>query len=252
MKDRTALVTGGSRGIGRAVAMRLADDGFRVVALARDRLALQRLDEECRDRGSGVDRVVCDLTDAEAVVEILADIGHVDVLVHAAGIASSAPFVRTTLDETRRLLELNVLAPLLVTQQLVGGMQARGWGRVIFIGSVSSLVGLPYTAAYSVSKHAVVGLTRVLAAEFATAGVTANAVCPTYVRTEMTRKSVDRIAEATGLSPSEATRHLTDGSRLGRLLEPTEVAAVVAWLSSEEAGAVNGQVHVIDGGDLQY
>jgi NAD(P)-dependent dehydrogenase (short-subunit alcohol dehydrogenase family) len=130
-------------------------------------------------------------------------------------------------------------------------MLERDYGRVVFVASTAGRVGYPYTAGYAASKHAAIGLMRATAAELGGTGVSANAVCPTYVRTEMTQRSVARIAGATGRSEAESERTLADAAPLGRLLEPDEVASAVAFLSSDGAAAINGQTLVLDGGGIQ-
>ena len=238
--SRLVVVTGGGRGIGRATAERFAALGDRVVAVGRHAAAPE-----------GVDCRVCDITDEEAVGALFADLGTVDVLVNNAGTADSAPLHRTTLATWRRLLEVNATGAFLCTRAVIGGMRERGKGRIVTVASTAGRVGVPYTAAYTASKHAAVGLMRAAAAELAGSGVTANAVCPTFVDTDMTRESVARIAERTGRSPSEGAAALAAASPLGRLLEPGEVAAAVVWLASEEAAAINGQTVVLDGGGIQ-
>jgi NAD(P)-dependent dehydrogenase (short-subunit alcohol dehydrogenase family) len=130
-------------------------------------------------------------------------------------------------------------------------MAERGSGRIVTVASTAGLVGAKYTAAYTASKHAAVGLTRAVAAEVAGTGVTANAVCPAFVRTDLTRESVRRIVERTGRTEAEAETALAAATPLGRLLEPDEVAFAVAFLAAPEAGAINGQTLILDGGGIQ-
>jgi NAD(P)-dependent dehydrogenase (short-subunit alcohol dehydrogenase family) len=194
---------------------------------------------------------VCDVTDEAAVTETFAAIGDVDVLVNNAGIAESAPLHRTTLEQFRRHLEVNAVGAFLCTRAVVPGMRERGAGVIVNVASTAGRVGAPYTAAYTASKHALVGLTRAVAAELAGSGVRVNAVCPTFVRTELTERSVARIVETTGRSPEEAEAALAATTPLGRLLDPAEVADAVVFLASGAAAAINGQAIVIDGGGLQ-
>jgi NAD(P)-dependent dehydrogenase (short-subunit alcohol dehydrogenase family) len=192
-----------------------------------------------------------DVTDEEHVTAFFEALGRVDVLVNNAGIASGAPLARTTLDDWRTHLDVNATGAFLCTRAVVGGMIERGDGRIVTVASVAGLYGARYTAAYAASKHAAIGLMRVTAAEVAGTGVTANAVCPAYVDTDMTRRSVETIVEKTGRSPAEAQAELETMTPLGRLLEPDEVAAAVLFLASTEAAAINGQTLVLDGGGLQ-
>ncbi len=239
---RTVVVTGGSRGIGRATVARFAAAGERVIALGRDREALDALDVEAR---------VCDVTDEAAVVDAFAEIGDVDVLVNNAGMGESAKLAATTLESWRRHLEVNATGPFLCMRAVVPGMRARGDGAIVTVASVQGRAGAAYTSAYAASKHAAVGLTRAVASELAGTGVRVNAVCPTFVRTEMTDRSVANIAERTGRSAEQAEAALAAASPLGRLLEPEEVADAIVYLASAAASAITGQAIVIDGGGIQ-
>jgi NAD(P)-dependent dehydrogenase (short-subunit alcohol dehydrogenase family) len=240
-----AMVTGGGRGIGRAVVERLAADGHEVVAVGRDRSVLDAV-------ASGPVRAeVCDVGDEAAVAALFERVGAVDVLVNNAGVSTSAPLARTTLADWSAQLAVNATGAFLCTRAAVPGMLERGFGRVVTVASTAGRAGFRYTAGYAASKHAAVGLMRAVAAEVAGTGVTANAVCPAFVRTEMTERSVERIVAATGRGAADAERALADAAPLGRLLEPGEVAAAVAYLASPAAGAVNGQTLVLDGGGIQ-
>jgi NAD(P)-dependent dehydrogenase (short-subunit alcohol dehydrogenase family) len=175
----------------------------------------------------------------------------VDVLVNNAGIASSGSVALTTLRDWREHLEVNATGAFLCTRAVLGGMIERGDGRIVTVASVAGLVGARYTAAYTASKHAAVGLMRATAAEVGGTGVTANAVCPAYVDTDMTKRTVENIMDKTGRTAAESQTALENMTPLGRLLKPAEVAAAVAFLASPEAAAVNGQTLVLDGGGLQ-
>jgi NAD(P)-dependent dehydrogenase (short-subunit alcohol dehydrogenase family) len=233
---RTVVVTGGGKGIGRALCERFAADGDRVVSVGRTR---GEVDE------------VCDVTDERAVSELFARIGPVDVLVNNAGVAESNPLARVTLDDWRRHLEVNATGPFLCTRAVLPQMLERDSGRIVTVASTAARVGTRFTAAYTASKHAALGLMRAVAAEVAGTGVTANAVCPTFVRTELTARAAARIVETTGRSAEEAEAALASASPLGRLLEPQEVADAVWYLASPAAAAVNGQALVLDGGGVQ-
>ncbi|HEY2259532.1 MAG TPA: SDR family oxidoreductase [Solirubrobacteraceae bacterium] len=238
--SRTVVVTGGARGIGLAVVNRFTALGDRVIALGRDRRAL-----------AAVDGIVCDVTDEAAVSATFERIGDVDVLVNNAGIGESAPLSKTTLAAWRRHLEVNATGAFLCMRAVVPGMRARGRGAIVTVASTAGRQGVPYTSAYTASKHAAVGLTRAVAAEVAGTGVTVNAVCPTFVDTEMTQRTIDNIVQRTGRTPEESARALTDSTALGRLLDPDEVADAVVFLASPQAATINGQALVVDGGGIQ-
>lgn len=228
--SRLVVVTGGTRGIGAAVAKRFTELGDRVVALGR---------------------ADCDVTDEAAVASVFGALGEVDVLVNNAGVSSSAPLAKTTMADWRAQWEVNATGAFLCTRAVLPGMLARDHGRIVTVASTAGLAGQRYVAGYTASKHAAVGLTRAVAAEVAGTGVTANAVCPTFVRTDMTAATVDRIAATTGRSEEDSERLVARMSPLGRLLEPDEVAFAVAFLAAKEAAAVNGQSIVLDGGGIQ-
>jgi len=230
VSSRVVVVTGGTKGIGKAVAERFAAAGDRVEAVGRDEL---------------------DVSDEASVQSYFERVGRVDVLVNNAGVASGAPLARTTLDDWRAHLGVNATGAFLCTRAVIGGMIERGEGRIVTVASVAGLTGARYTSAYTASKHAAVGLMRATAAEVAGTGVTANAVCPAFVDTDMTRRTVENIVEQTGRTAEEAEAALEGMTPLGRLLEPDEVAAAVLYLASPEAAAINGQALVLDGGGLQ-
>jgi NAD(P)-dependent dehydrogenase (short-subunit alcohol dehydrogenase family) len=228
--SRVVVVTGGTRGIGRAVAARFEAAGDRVVALGR---------------ADG------DVTSEDDVAALFGSIGSVDVLVNNAGVSASADVARTSLEDWRAQIDVNATGAFLCTRAVLGGMRERGSGRIVTVASTAGLAGARYTAAYTASKHAAVGLMRAVAAEVAGSGVTANAVCPAFVRTDMTAASVQRIVATTGRSDTEAEGALAAMTPLGRLLEPEEVAYAVTFLAAPEAGAINGQTLVLDGGGIQ-
>jgi NAD(P)-dependent dehydrogenase (short-subunit alcohol dehydrogenase family) len=245
---RAVLLTGATRGIGRRLVERFTALGDTVVAVGRDEVALADL---ASDFGPAVHARRCDVTDEAQVAALVDGLERVDVLVNNAGVSASAPLHRTTLDSWQQQLGVNALGPFLCTRAVIGQMRERDSGRIVTVASTAGRVGVPYTAAYTASKHAALGLMRVAAAELAGTGVTANAVCPTFVDTPMTQQSVARIAERTGRSAQESEAALATASPLGRLLSVDEVADAVVWLASDQAAAINGQALVLDGGGLQ-
>lgn len=252
LHGRTAVVTGAGRGIGEAVARALAEAGAHVLLAARSLEAVEAVASAIRESGGTAWAVACDVTD-EASVEALAEaarerLGHVDVLINNAGASSSAPVHRIEREEWDRLIAVNATGVFLCTRAFLPAMRERGWGRVVTIASVAGLHGAKYIAAYTAAKHAAVGFTRAAAAEIAGTGVTVNAVCPGYVDTEMTRRSVERIVERTGRTPEQALEAILATSSQHRLVQPDEVAHNVLALCDPRAGAINGQAIVLDGG----
>jgi NAD(P)-dependent dehydrogenase (short-subunit alcohol dehydrogenase family) len=223
--SRVVVVTGGAKGIGKAVAQRFADD--RVEAVGHETL---------------------DVTDEDAVTAFFESVGAVDVLVNNAGFAEGAPLLRTTLESWRRHVEVNATGAFLCTRAVLPGMLERGAGRIVTIASTAGLRGARYTAAYTAAKHAAVGLMRATAAEVAGTGVTANAVCPGWVRTAMMERAVERIVATTDRDEEQAEAALVAQMPLGRALQPGEVAEAVWFLASPGAAAINGQALVLDGG----
>lgn len=252
LEGRGAVVTGGGRGIGAAMARALAEAGARVVIASRSAAELAEVVADLGRRGFEVHPETCDVSDSAAVTRLAgvaaARLGRVDILVNSAGISSSAPVAKQSLEEWRRLFAVNVEGLFLVTRALLPAMAERGWGRVVNIASIAGRTAAPYLAAYAASKHAVVGFTRACAAEVAARGVTVNALCPGYVATPMTDRSVERIVEKTGRSAAEARRMLVASNPQGRLIEPEEVAYLAVALCDERARGVNGQAIGIDGG----
>jgi NAD(P)-dependent dehydrogenase (short-subunit alcohol dehydrogenase family) len=242
---RRAVVTGGGRGIGRAIAGALSKAGHEVTVLGRTESALK----ETVAAGAAKAFRQVDVSDSAALTATLTQIGPVDILVNNAGIADSAPFVKTDLDFFHRLMAVNFDGVVVATRAVLPHMTERGFGRVVSIASIAGLKGFPYGTAYVASKHAVVGFTRALAQEVAKTGVTVNAVCPGYVDTELVSRNATRIAAKTGRPAEEVTKEFFKGNPQGRLIAVDEVAESVVWLTSDGAASVNGQAIAIDGGE---
>jgi len=245
LTGRRVLVTGGGRGIGRAIAGRLAEHGAAVVVAGR---TVAEIEETARAVGGTA--LVLDVTDRAAIAGLRAHTGAFDVLVNNAGIAGSAPYDRTGDAMWDDMFAVNVTSAFLLCRAFLPDMVKAGWGRVVNIASNAGLSGYAYTAAYCASKHAMVGLTRALATEVARSGVTVNAVCPGWVRTRMTDEAVARIAKKTGRSEDAAMKSLEGMSPQGRLVEPDEVAHAVSSLCEEGARGIHGQTIVVDGGQV--
>ena len=242
---RHALVTGGGQGIGLLVRR-----GMRVTVLGRRLATGQVLAAEPPDL---LHAVAADVANASEVAAAFADavvrFGRVDVLVNNAGQAESAPFLK--MDEVlwRRMLDVNLTGTMLCTQAALPGMLEAGWGRIVNVASTAGQVGYAYVSAYCAAKHGVVGLTRALALEVASKGITVNAVCPGYTDTEIVRASIERVVAKTGRSEQEARAAFVQSNPQGRLVAPQEVADAVAWLCSEGASAITGQALSVSGGE---
>lgn len=246
LKDKLALITGGGRGIGRAIALTFAQHGARIAVAARTREQVEAVAREV-----GGKAVVCDVANPASVAEMFTDL-RPDILVNNAGVAESAAFVQTTDELWQRHLAINLSGTFYCTRAALPAMIERGWGRIINIASIAAKAGAPYIAAYAASKHGVLGLTRSVALEIATTGVTVNAICPGYVETEMVDHGVERITKRTGRSAEEALDMLKRMSPQNRLVTPEEVAALALLLASDEGRGITGQGINIDGGTVMF
>ncbi|HZI09722.1 MAG TPA: SDR family oxidoreductase [Myxococcus sp.] len=245
----TVVVTGASRGIGRAVALAFAKEGYGVWALARSAESLESL------RAEGGERIrthAVDVADEAALLaackRILED-GAPRVLVNNAGITVSAPLTKTSTQDLARVMAVNVTAPFILCRELMPAMAQKGGGRVINIGSMAAVRGVKYTSAYCASKHALLGLTRALAVEYAKKNVTVNAVNPGWVETDMFTGATSAISKSTGRSEDQAREALASQNAMGRIIQPDEVAALCVFLASEAAGGITGAAYAIDGGE---
>lgn len=250
LRGRHAVVTGGGRGIGRAIAQTLTDAGASVTVLGRDRAALERAVSE----GAARNVAVADVVKPEAVHTAIADAsakhGPVDLMIANAGAAASAPFLKSGPDVFRQMFDINLLGVANSFQAVLGPMIERGFGRVIAVASTAGLKGYPYVSAYCASKHAVIGLVRAVALETAKTGVTVNAICPGFADTDLVTESLERIVAKTGRSREEALSELTRHNPQGRLISPEEVAETVLWLCGEGARSITGQAIAVAGGEV--
>jgi 2-hydroxycyclohexanecarboxyl-CoA dehydrogenase len=248
---RHALVTGGGTGIGAAIAQALVAQGLNVTVLGRRAEPLNAVVATAPDR---LHAVLADVTDpaqvAHATAQATERFGPVAVLVNNAGQAVSAAAHKTSFELWQQMLDVNLTGTMLCTQAALPGMLEAGWGRIVNVASTAGQVGYAYVSAYCAAKHGVVGLTRALALEVASKGITVNAVCPGYTDTEIVRASIERVVAKTGRSEQEARAAFVQSNPQGRLVAPQEVADAVAWLCSEGASAITGQALSVSGGEV--
>jgi len=246
---KIAVVTGASRGIGRELVRSFVKEGYEVWALARSADALETLAGES---GGAVRALALDVADEAAVLaaaQRIREAGVPRVLVNNAGITVSAPVHKTSLEDFHKVMAVNVAAPFILCRELIPAMAAAGGGRVINIGSMAATRGVKYTSAYCASKHALLGLTRSLAAEWARKNVTVNIVNPGWVETDMLSNAKAAISKSTGRSEQEAHAALANMNAMGRVIQPEEVAALCLFLASDAAATITGSAYNIDGGE---
>ena len=258
LKNKTALITGGGRGIGKAIADTFAREGARVAVAARTLEQVKEVADQLAGKyGVQTHASVCDVSNSASVENMFQDVrkafdSDIDILVNNAGVAESATLVNTTDELWNKHLSINLSGTFYCTRAALPAMVERGWGRIINIASIAGKTGAPYIAAYSASKHGVMGLTRSLALEVGASGVTINAICPGYVETDMVAKGIERITLRTGLSAEAAKESLNKMSPQNRMVTPQEVAAVALLLASDEGRGINGQGLNIDGGTVLW
>ncbi len=251
-----AFITGASRGIGEAIARALAGAGVRVAVSARTEADIRRVATAIREKGGEAIPVVCDVTQPDSIAAAVSHIsqffGPISILVNNAGAAGSHKFIGHDDALWRKLMDANLNSVYYVTKAIAPMMVEAKWGRIVNIASIAAKVGGKYIAAYTASKHGVLGLTRALAVELAPHNITVNAVCPGYVDTPMTDQAVANIAARTKLSEAEARATLEKSSPQNRLITSEEVAHVVLMLVDENARGITGQAINVDGGAVMF
>lgn len=243
LAGRGVLITGGGTGAGADLARGFAEAGARVVIAGRRRAPLEAVAAR-----TGAAVVTADVTDEDAVAAMFDAAGPVEIVVANAGAAESAPLAKTSLAQWNAMLAVNLTGVFLTLRE--GLRRMEGWGRLISVASTAGLKGYAYVAPYAAAKHGVVGLTRSLALEVARSEVTVNALCPGFLDTEMTERSVETIMQTTGRSREEALKALTATNPQRRLIRPAEVTAAALWLCGPGSEGVNGQALAIAGGEV--
>ena len=253
LSGMAALISGGGRGIGQAIALAFAREGARVAVGARTLDQVQAVANECRALGANALGLHLDVsTDAscrEAVRRVEESWGGIDILVNTAGFARSSKFLDIDDELWQHTLAVDLTGAFFLTRAALPAMLSRGDGAVIAIASIAGKIGGPYIAPYTVAKHGLIGLVRALASEYPRSGVTFNAVCPAFVDTPLTEQSIAKIVERTG-RPREAAREALFTPQ-GRLVRPDEVAAVCVLLARRAGRGINGQAINVDGGTVQ-
>jgi NAD(P)-dependent dehydrogenase (short-subunit alcohol dehydrogenase family) len=248
---RHALVSGGARGIGAAIAAALLAAGYRVTISGRDP---ERIAAAAQALGAACHGVAIEVADRPSVERGIAAAravhGPITVLVNNAGQAASAPFLKTDVALFERMLTVNLTGVFHCTQAVLPDMLAAGTGRIINIASTAGLKGYAYVSAYVAAKHGVIGLTRALALELATKGITVNAVCPGYTETDIVKEAVANIMTKTGRDEGQARADLARSNPQGRLVAPREVADTVLWLAGPGASSITGQSIAVAGGEV--
>ena len=255
LAGKRAVVTGASRGIGRAIAIALAKAGADVAVAARSVGELAELKGEIERMGRRAMAIACDVTDSQQVGVrlaggVLGGWGGVDILVNNAGASGSAKFVEHPDELWHRMLAINLTSAYYVSKTFVPGMVERKAGRIIMIASIAARVGGKYIAAYTAAKHGLLGLTRALAVELNPSGITVNAICPGYIETPMTEGNIANMVRLTGRAPEQIRHALEQMSPQNRLIQPDEVARVAVFLAQDAAASITGQAINVDGGEV--
>ena len=250
LKNKHAVVTGGGSGVGEAIALKLAENSSLVTILGRRDKPLKKVSAKHKN----INWRVCNVASSEEVESCYNDIrseyGNINIVIANAGIASSKPFHKMLVQDITSLIDVNLIGVFNSFQHALKDMKSDKWGRMISIASTAGLKGYSYVSAYSASKHAVIGLTKSLALELANKGITVNSICPSYVDTPMTDRTIKNITELTNISEADAISELVKSNPQKRLIKPVEIAEVVSWLCGKHSDSINGQNIPVSGGEI--
>lgn len=250
VQDKHVIVTGGGTGVGANIAETMAHAGAKLTIMGRSEAPLREVAKQHKFIGW----VTCDVTDPDAVKDAFQQArglnGPIDVVVANAGAAESVPFAKMSAAQLQAMLSVNLVGVANVWQAALSDMKSQGWGRMIAVASTAGLKGYPYVSAYCAAKHGVVGLTKALALELASSGVTVNAICPGFIETPMLDRSIANIVEKTGMGEEQARASLSSGNPQKRFIQTDEVAGTALWLCSDAARGVNGHALALSGGEI--
>lgn len=244
LRGKTAFVTGGGSGVGAVIATMLADAGAEVTICGRRLAPL----EAVAATHPNISAVVADITDEAAISDAIAACSP-EIVIANAGASESAPFAKTNLAAFERMMTVNLTGTFLTLREGTKALNGKPWGRLIAIASTAGIKGYPYVAPYAAAKHGVVGMVKSVALELVRKGITVNAICPGFLDTEMTERSIANIVEKTGRTPEEARASLEATNPMHRLVPPEDVARAVLWLCSDGSDMVTGQCISVSGGE---
>ena len=255
MKRKTALVTGSTSGIGLGIATRFAEQGMNVILNGfGDAREIESLRTGFASKhGIEARYDAADLSRQDQIEAMMAkalrEFGAVDILVNNAGIQHVAPVEEFPVDKWNAIIAINLTASFHTIRLALPAMKAKQWGRIINIASAHALVASPFKSAYVAAKHGIAGLTKTVALEVATLGITMNAICPGYVWTPLVEKQIPDTAKARGLTAEQVINDvLLHAQPTKKFVQVSEVAALAAFLASNEAASITGTIIPIDGG----